>query len=237
MRRSRLALRSGAATGGPAGAALLRASSELAPVADVAAAAGARAPASHGPEAAPPVHARPEAMLDSEVVAVELDWGGERAHYERFQALFAADPVALQRAAPSILLGEASIPERVALLRALEDGGAPAVTSLLGLVLTSGTENERGGQFLDFALRRLSRRAPEDPAARVALREVVWGPRASPDGALRRRAAGHLGATATEDELAAGFPELLAEGDALVVQAFNSALAERNRELARSFGQ
>jgi hypothetical protein len=55
----------------------------------------------------------------------------------------------------------------------------------------------------------------------------VWGRRAAADPALRRRAAGRLAATATEDELAAGFPELLGEPDPIVVQAFQSALAER----------
>ena len=221
----------GVATGGPAGSAPPRESSELAPVADVAAAAGARARAAHGPAAALPVRAQPEAPRDRAVIAV-----GEQEHYARFQALLAADPVALQRAAPSILLGDAPLCERVGLLRALVDGGAPAATSLLALVLTTGAD-ERGDPFRDFALRSLAQRAPQDPAARIALREAVWGPRASPDGALRRRAAGHLAASATEGELAAGFPELAAERDALVVQAFDSALAARNGQVASSFSQ
>jgi hypothetical protein len=198
-------------------------------VADVAAAAGARASAAHGPAAALPVRAQPEAPGDRAVIAV-----GEQEHYARFQALLAADPVALQRAAPSILLGDAPLCERVGLLRALVDGGAPAATSLLALVLTTGVD-ERGDPFRDFALRSLAQ--SEDPAARIALREAVWGPRASPDGALRRRAAGHLAASATEEELAAGFPELAAERDALVVQAFHGALGERSAGLARSFSR
>jgi hypothetical protein len=171
--------------------------------------------------------AAPEARAAPAGAGRALAADGEREHYARYRALLAEDPAALERAAPSILLGDAPVPARVGLLRALEDAGSPAATRMLDLALSPGATALRSTPVQDFALRRLSGRAPHDAAARTALREAVWGRRAAADPALRRRAAGRLAATATEDELALGFPELAREQDPLVVQAFESALAAR----------
>jgi hypothetical protein len=105
---------------------------------------------------------------------------------------------------------------------------------MLALALLGDAPAGQSGPVQDYALRSLARRAPGDAQARAALRQSVWGPRASPDAALRRRAAGHLAATATEDELAAGFPELGREPDPLVAQALQGALAERALTFAGS---
>lgn len=186
-----------------------------------------KAEGSTAARAAPLFDAEPAPAERSAPAAGRED--GEKEHRARYRALLAADPGALEREAPSIVLGEASVAERVGLLRALEDAGSPAATPMLTLALLGNPPAGQSGPVQDYALRNLARRAPGDAAARAALRQSIWGPRASTDGALRRRAAGHLAATATEDELAAGFPELAGEPDPLVAQAIQGALAERAR--------
>ena len=125
--------------------------------------------------------------------------GSEAAHYERFLELGRRDAGALsveaERVFGAAAVSATAVPdnERVALLRALWDSGAPDAGRWFRAAILAPSERALPEAHVpDFAVRFLADRAPREPAAAAALANAVAAAPPECDAARLARAAAAL---------------------------------------------
>lgn len=194
-------------------------------------------------EAPVPAHGTPRADARAAGLAVRPDaraLAGEREHLERFLALAASDPSALEAEAARVLDGAGPDCEKVALLRALEAGDSPRRLAWLehAVLVLPDTSDSSGDSVPSYALNSLIRSGNADPAARAALERVACAfPRAP--ARLRRVAAAWLAANADEAGLRRLASNLADEPDGLLRESVLEALSRNSNPsaVAAVFGQ
>jgi hypothetical protein len=155
----------------------------------------------------------------------------EHELYARHRAEAQRDLRGFEAAAPALVFGDGPIANKVAVLRALEDARAASTVPMLARAIRElpVASTARSTSLPSFALRRLVARADGDAEARRALRAAAFGPGASPDAALRLRAAAALARASTESEARAIETDLPAQVDPLLAQAFRAGLQSNPR--------
>ena len=122
--------------------------------------------------------------------------GTEGAYYARYLALVRQRDASLTEVAGRVFDEQTPAPadERVALLRALWDGGSADAAAWFGRALTaSGERAVSDAPVPDFAVRFLAERAARHPAARAVLADYVATAPADCDAGRLARAAAALG--------------------------------------------
>jgi len=121
--------------------------------------------------------------------------GSEAAHYQRFLELGRRDAARLSAEAERVFGTTTSVPdnERVALLRALWETGAPDAGRWFRAAILAPSERALPeAPVPDFAVRFLAKRAPREPAAAAALADAVAAAPPECDAARLARAAAAL---------------------------------------------
>jgi len=116
--------------------------------------------------------------------------GTEAAHYQRYLALGLRRDGSLSPAAERVFAGEAPANERVALLRALWDSGAPDAPRWFTAALTAPGERAASQAAVpDFAVRFLAERVRQLGARRILTEYLAAAPEDCHAGRLERAAA------------------------------------------------
>ena len=151
----------------------------------------------------------------------------EREFLTAFLALARREPGALEARARTVLDGVGPAPEKVALLRALEQGGSrESIAWHEHAAHGSDESNADAVSVASYALGALASRAARDSDARAALARLAFE-RPEPAIALRRQAASALARSGDAAELEQLRVALLREQDELLVRGALASLAER----------
>ena len=169
--------------------------------------------------------------------------GTERAHYERYLAIFSGDdPGAVEAAVARFHASEVEDAEKVAILRASFDAPSSLCAELFLAALEAPPPDPLPSGALPngalpsgalpgvesvpaFAFRYLGERIEEDPVVREILEVALFDPVVEIEPRGRRRAIYQMVRTADADQLSRLRPTLAAESDPLTRASIASALA------------
>lgn len=155
----------------------------------------------------------------------------ERALREAYVRRQRAEPGWLEHEAATLLASERPAPEKVALLRALEDVGSRELDAWLAQAVLNAKDppTPHGESVASFALGRLGRRAAREAKARQALFQLAFQAESLPV-ALRNGAAAAVAAACPTNEIAALERALQGRAEEWLVGTVVLALRPRRAE-------